>query len=319
MMALSPMPLNELRILYVGARVVGHRVLEAVLQSGANIVGVLTLDESRQQVTTAFTPFDELIARYQLNARKFTNLKDPQLTEWAQRQRPDLGIVVGVSQLIDELLLAVPHRGFIGMHPTLLPEGRGRAPIPWALIKGLAKTGASLFYCDPQADTGDLLAQREVPIYYEDVSSTLGSRTDDAVIELFLETLPQLAAGTAARMPQDEQCATTWPQRRPEDGLIDWRKSSRQLYDWIRALTHPYPGAFTCLNGRQLFVWAARESCDQRGGKPGEILAVLPHGVLVATGSGALLLNRVAWQDSAEISAAEAGLQVGDVFAEAGN
>jgi len=318
-MALAAMPLNEMRILYVGARVVGYRVLEALLQAGANVVGLLTLDESKQQVTTAFCHFDDLIERHQLNVRKFTNLKDPLLTEWVRQQRPDLGIVVGVSQLIDELMLAVPSRGFIGMHPTLLPEGRGRAPISWALIKGLEKTGATLFYCDPQADTGDLLAQREVPIYYEDISSTLGSRTDDAEIELFLENLPQLAAGTAARIHQDERRATNWPQRRPEDGLIDWRKSGRQLYDWVRALTHPYPGAFTYRNGRQLFVWAARESCDQRRGKPGEILAVLPQGVLVATGSGALLLNRVAWQDSVEISAVEAGLQVGDFFTEAGN
>jgi methionyl-tRNA formyltransferase len=312
-MVLAPLQLDEMRIVFVGARVVGHRVLEALLQAGANIVGVLTLDEAKREMTTAFTPFDDLSDQYQLNARKFTSLKDPELTEWVQQQHPDLGIVVGVSQLVGEKMLVIPPRGFIGMHPTMLPEGRGRAPIPWALIKGLEKTGATLFYCDPKADTGDLLAQQEVPIYYEDVSSTLGSRTDTAVIELFLDNLPKLADGTAPRFPQDEEKATVWPQRRPEDGLIDWWKSSRELYNWVRALTHPYPGAFTFWNGHKLFVWEVREVTSGQAGKPGEVLALQPDGVLVATRDGALLLTQLAGERG-NMGVGIESLAVGDCF-----
>ena len=312
-MAFSPLAVADLRIVFVGARIVGHRVLEALLQAGANVVGLLTLDESKQESTSAFTLFTCLCTEYRLNVRKFTSLKDPALNDWLRELHPDLGMVVGVSQLISADLLAIPPRGFIGMHPTLLPEGRGRAPIPWALIKGLEKTGSSLFYCDPAADSGDLLAQQQVPIYYEDDSSTLGSRTDDAAVALFLQALPQLAAGTAPRTAQDDRRATHWPQRRPEDGIIDWRKTSRQLYDWVRALTRPYPGAFTFLAGRKLFVWSAAEAPAGRG-EPGEILAVGPQGVLVATGAGALLLTRVGGEMGEDVDVESAGLVVGQRF-----
>jgi methionyl-tRNA formyltransferase len=297
-----------MRIVYIGARVVGHRCLAALLQARAQVVGLLTLDETKADVTTAFRSFDDLVDRYRLDARKFTRLNSPEPTKWVRSLQPDLGIVVGVSELIAAELLKVPRLGFIGMHPTLLPEGRGRAPIPWALIKGITRTGVSLFYCDPGADTGDLLAQSEVPIYYEDTSATLGSRTDDAAIKLLIENVPRLAAGTAPRWSQNEARATVWPRRRPDDGLIDWSRSRRELYNWVRALTHPYPGAFTTLDGRRLWIWAARESFDERTGRPGEVLDILPHGILVATGSGCLLLTRTQWDNADETDAARAGL-----------
>lgn len=304
----------SLRILYVGARLVGRRCLEALLAAGANVVGLLFLDDAKAGITVAHCDFSDLITTHRLHARTFTSLADPSLREWAVTLVPDVGIVVGVSQLVGAELLAIPRQGFIGMHPTMLPEGRGRAPIPWALIKGLKRTGVSLFYCKKGADTGDLLAQEEVSVFYEDVCATLGARTDDAAIRLLLATLPALATGTAPRMVQDESQATEWPRRRPEDGIIDWRRSRKELYNWIRALTHPYPGAFTQHRNRRLFVWSARESFDERTGEPGEVLAVLPHGVLTATGEGTILLTRLQWQDTQETDASKAGLKERDIL-----
>lgn len=302
---------TEMPLVFVGARVVGLRCLEALLARQANVVGLLTLDESKADMTTAFRSFDDLVAKSRVQCRKFTNLKDPELLSWIQDLQPHLGIVAGVSQLIPPQILALPRLGFIGLHPTLLPQGRGRAPIPWALIKGLTKTGVSWFYCEPGADTGDLLAQAEVPVYYEDVSATLGARTDEVASQLLLESMPGLAAGQTPRLVQDESLAEEWPRRRPEDGRIDWDRTRREIYDWVRALTHPYPGAFTAAGSRRLFIWSARESLDERTGHPGEVLAVLPHGVLVATAAGNLLLTRVQWENDAEVDAAQAGLQVG--------
>ena len=304
--------ISELRIAYIGARVVGHRCLEALLQAGANIVRLLSLDDSMVEVTTAFRSFDDLAAHYGLPARKFKTLKTPGLVSWVRESEPDLGIVIGVSQLIPPELLHLPRLGFIGMHPTLLPEGRGRAPIPWALIKGLSKTGVSLFYCDPGADTGDLLAQTEVPIYYDDTSATLGARTDDVAIELLLDSLSRLAAGNAPRIRQDESRATVWPRRRPDDGVIDWCRSRRELYDWVRALTHPYPGAFTHARGRKLWIWQARESSDSLTGAAGEILNSSPEGLLVATGRGNLEVTRAQWEHTDDLDALHLGLRPGE-------
>ena len=286
---------RPLRVIYVGARVVGRRCLEALLSIDAEVVGLLYLDDALAGVTVAHETFDDLIAHHRLRAKSFRSLRDPELVAWVEVLRPDVGVVIGVSQLIDEALLQVPRLGFIGMHPTMLPAGRGRAPIPWALIKGLERTGVSLFWCEAGADTGQLLAQREVPIYYEDTAAILGARTDIVAAELLIEAASALSRGEVRRVPQDESKATTWPKRRPEDGQIDWSWSGRRIYDWVRALTRPYPGAFAEVDGKRLNVWACRETNDHRTSAPGTILDVLPHGVLVACGDGAVLLTEVEW------------------------
>jgi len=301
---------SALRIVYIGARIVGHRCLQALLEAGAHIAGLLYLDESKAGITVAHCAFDDLIDRYRLNALPFTSLQDPAILAWVRRCNPEVGMVIGVSQLIGPELLAVPHLGFIGMHPTLLPQGRGRAPIPWTLIEGLERTGVSLFWCSPEADTGDLLLQETLPVHYEDTAGVLGARTDAVAARLLVQSLPLLASGHPPQVPQDENKATVWPRRQPEDGLMDWSWSPRRIYDWVRALAHPYPGAFTLVDNRKLFIWACRESHDRRQATPGTVIDVLPHGVLVACGGGAVLLTSLQWEADEEVPAGMAGLPI---------
>jgi len=301
-----------MKILVIAARVVGHRCLEAILQSGVEVCALLYLDDAKAGVTVAHSEFGDLITRYSLDAQSFTSLKcNEAAMAFAREAVPDLGIVVGVSELIGEELLTLPSKGFIGMHPTLLPKGRGRAPIPWALIHDLKETGVTLFYAEPGADTGDILAQEKVPIFDTDTAPVLGARTDDMACSLFVESLPKLASGTAPRIRQNDAEATNWPRRRPEDGVIDWQKDSRALYNWVRALTRPYPGAFTFLNGRKLFVWSATQTDNTRYAKPGEIIGFENDAVLVATANGALALKTLQWDGEAPCTGCDAGLAPG--------
>ena len=276
-----------MKILVVAARVVGHRCLQAILESGADVCALLHLDAAKASVTVAHKDFSDLIAQYRLNARAFTTLKGENGKDafaFAAAARPDLGLVVGVSELIGDDMLKLPRLGFIGMHPTLLPQGRGRAPIPWALIHDLKETGVTLFYAEPGADTGDILDQERVPVFDSDTAPVLGSRTDDVACKLFVRNLPKLADGTATRIKQDDSKATVWPRRRPEDGVIDWGKTSRALYNWVRALTRPYPGAFTFADGRKLFVWAAEQG-DGGVTVPGMVVKI-DGAAWVATATG---------------------------------
>lgn len=305
---------KNFRVIFIGARIVGYRCLHALLDANINIVGAVTLDDKKKDVTTAFKTFSDLFESYTVPNKVFTKLNSPEIASWIRFRKPTLGIVVGVSQLISKDILEIPKMGFIGMHPTFLPEGRGRAPIPWALIKGMKSTGVSLFYCDAAADTGDILNQRRVPIYYEDTALTLGSRTDDIAIELLLENLPKLADGTAERIKQEESKATYWAKRTPEDGKINWGLRTREIFDWIRGLTHPYPGAFGILQGKKIYIWGARESLDERFGKPGEVIAILPSSVLVATGEGNILLTKLQFEGASEIDADKSELKISDQF-----
>ncbi len=303
-----------MKVLVIGARIVGHQCLEALHRDGVNVVGVLHLDESKAGITTAFRSFDALIEEIDCPSRRFRDVNEESHRAWVEELSPDLGVVVGVSQLIREPLLSIPPQGVLGMHPTFLPEGRGRAPIPWALIRDLPRTGVSIFKCVPQADEGPVFLQERVPIYYEDNASDLGMRTDEVAARLLCRCVHQFENGDATEITQDPTAATDWPRRRPEDGLIDWQRGRRELYNWVRALTHPYPGAFTEHRGHRLFIWRARESFDERRGRPGEILARLPQGLLVATGEEPLLVQRVQLDDAPEIDAAELPSEVGELL-----
>lgn len=311
--------LNQPRVVYIGARIVGYRCLQELLTNGVNVVGVLWLDEKLAENTTAYTSFEPLVNKYNILNRTFTQLHEPGIGDWLKQLNPDLGIIIGVSQLLGKEAISVPRLGFLGMHPTLLPEGRGRAPIPWAIIKGLTRTGVSIFYVDEEADNGDITLQTEVPVYYNDTSSTLGSRTDECAASLLLKSVILINQGEASRIPQDESKATYWPKRRPEDGIIDWRQDKKRLYDWVRALTHPYPGAFTFLNASKVFIWSAMEGSNGiQSGELGEVTDIGDTGVTVITGKGSLLLKSMQTEGQLELPAGkwaqENNLKVGQRF-----
>lgn len=306
--------LGDMPILFVAARIVGKHCLTAALKAGANVAGLLYLDDAKADKTVAHTQFDDVIAQHKLNARSFTSLKGEEGAghiAWARALKAKLGVVVGVSELIQDELLQVPPLGFIGMHPTMLPQGRGRAPIPWAIILGLKETGVTWFYAAPGADTGDILIQERVEMRDDDTAPVLGARTDDVAAKLLVRALPMLASGRAPRRKQIEANATQWPRRKPEDGEIDWERDAGALYNWVRALTHPYPGAFTFVGAERLFIWGAKRSALPLSGAPGDVVAVDDAGAHIATGKGLLAVTCVQWDGKVETTPRAAGLKVG--------
>jgi methionyl-tRNA formyltransferase len=190
---------------------------------------------------------------------------------------PDVIIVCGWQQLVGEEILRIPSGGTIGFHSSLLPRYRGRAPVNWALIRGEKKTGVTMFYCDAEADAGDIIAQRSFPILMNDTCGTVYRKAARAVRRLIHEYGPRIVDETAPRIPNDSRNHRCWPERRPEDGRIDWNRGALGTHNWIRALTHPYPGAFTYCRGRKYFVWGSKYVRNgSAAGKPnhGEIVKI---------------------------------------------
>jgi methionyl-tRNA formyltransferase len=180
------------------------------------------------------------------------------------------------------------------MHPTLLPRHRGRAPIPWAILSGLARTGVTLFeIVDATADSGAIVGQVAVDIGPDETATTLFDRLGRAHVELVREYVPQLLAGTAPRVPQDPRRASSWAKRVPADGIIDWETRAPYLYDWVRAQTRPYPGAFTYLGEEKVVVWSARPVELDAPAPAGTIVDQRAEGPVVACGEGGLVLEEV--------------------------
>jgi methionyl-tRNA formyltransferase len=141
------------------------------------------------------------------------------------------------------------------MHPTLLPQGRGRAAIPWAIIKGLDETGVTLFQLDEGVDTGPIVAQERLPLSPAETATTLYQRVADAHQSLIHRVWWDLVEDRLAPVPQDDAQATYWEGRTPDDGRITSAMSVEEAERLVRATTHPYPGAFYEAGDKILRIW----------------------------------------------------------------
>lgn len=236
---------------------------------------------------------------------------------------PDFLFSFYYRRLIPTEVLRLARVAALNLHGSLLPHYRGRAPVNWALVNGETVTGVSLHHMTAGADEGDLVDQERVPIGFADTAFTLYGRLHEAAVRLLDRTLPELKAGTARRTPQRLERGSYYGARRPEDGRIDWNQPGVAIYNLIRAVTHPYPGAFTQWNGAKLLIWwalpvAVDPAPGVRGAAaPGTVLAAGNEGITIATGGGALRLVTVQFegepeQPAASLGDAGAGPSVGD-------
>jgi methionyl-tRNA formyltransferase len=283
-----------MRTVWVSFDTMGRDCLEAAAEVGAEVVGVVSLPGPPDPDRAGQCSFAGVADRLGAELVETTDVNDEGTLAAIRALDPELVFVVGWSQLVREPFIALAREGVFGMHPTLLPRHRGRAPIPWAILAGLARTGVTLFeIVDATADSGAIVGQTVVEIAPDETATTLFDRLADAHVELVRECVPLLVARTAPRTRQDPRRASTWPRRAPSDGIIDWETRAPYLYDWVRAQTRPYPGAFTFLGDEKVVVWRARPVPLEAPAPAGTVVAALPDGPVVACGEGGLVLEEV--------------------------
>jgi UDP-4-amino-4-deoxy-L-arabinose formyltransferase/UDP-glucuronic acid dehydrogenase (UDP-4-keto-hexauronic acid decarboxylating) len=166
--------------------------------------------------------------------------------------------------LLKDELLAIPARGGVNLHGSLLPRYRGRAPVNWQILHGEREGGVTLHYMVKRADAGDIVDQEAFPIGLDDTPTGVYARLLPAAERVLERSAIAVMEGTAPRVKQLESKATKFGRRRPEDGLIDWRQSAEDVRNLVRAVTKPYPGAFTFAGSERVLVWWAQH--DARGG-----------------------------------------------------
>src|SRR5262245_17286369 len=297
-----------MRTVWVSFDTIGRDCLEAAAEVGAEIVGVVTLPGPIDPNRSGHCAFDEVAAGHDAALIETRDVNSPETLNAVRKLEPELVFVVGWSQLVHHGFIAIAREGVFGMHPTLLPRHRGRAPIPWAILTGLQRTGVTLFeIVDSTADSGAIVGQVVVDIEPDETATTLFARLAEAHVELTRELVPQLLARTAPRIPQDPSRASSWPKRTPVDGIIDWETRAPYLYDWVRAQTRPYPGAFTFLGDEKVIVWGARPVELVASAPAGTIVEVGSAGPVVACGEGALVLEEVQAGDAELVVGARLG------------
>jgi len=286
------MPVDSPRILFVGAHVEALRPFEHLIARSQSIVGLFTLEPESLSKMSGGVDLTQSACTARIPVMKGKNVNDPEVIEWIRQKSPDVLLVVGCTQLVKPQLLALPKIAALGFHASLLPRYRGRAPVNWAILNGESETGNTMIVLEPGADEGDIVSQRRIPITFEDDCATIYQKVSVSECEMLDEVIPLLLQGCMPRRKQDPSQATVMPKRWPEDGLIDWNWTSRRLYDWVRALTQPYPGAFTYLSDRKITIWKAGIVDGASQNPPGSIDFDANGWPLVTTHDGFLkLLN----------------------------
>ena len=287
---------------------VGYVCLQELLAAGADVTAVLTHDDDPGEEIW-FRSVRQLAESRGIPVFAPTNVNTPEWIARVHAWAPDFVFSFYYRKLLGAELLAIPLCGALNLHGSLLPKYRGRCPVNWVLVHGERETGVTLHYMEVKPDRGDIVAQRAVAIDDDDTALTLFRKLTAAAAELMRTTYPLLRDGRAPRVPQDQRLASYFGGRGPDDGKIVWSNDADTIRNLIRAVAHPYPGAFGLWRGRKLLVWDARRAdAPANDAAPGRVLSVGPtatDGIVVQTGAGGLRIIRAQMDGDVERPASE--------------
>ena len=251
-----------------------------------------------------------------------TKVRTAEFAEKLRALDADVAVVVAYGRILPRAVLDAPRTGCVNVHASLLPRGRGAAPIQWSIVHGDEETGVTLMQMDEGMDTGPILATASTPIARDDDASTLSDRLSKMGAELLRDQLPRHVAGELTPQPQDDDVSTMAPLLNKEHGRIDWNNSAQAVHNQIRGM-NPWPGAHTVLGGRRIKVHrTVASTLDPEGATPGQVIALDPEAILVACAEGTLEIQEL--QESgrkrvdARSFASGRGIAVGDQFLNGG-
>lgn len=284
---------ERIRIVVLGAVDFSAHCLTTLIRAGASVVGVLGLATELAGRHADYANLEPIARVAGISYRFIRSINDDSALDFLRSVRPDVLMVLGWSEIVKRSVLGIPKMGTIGSHPTLLPAHRGHHPIIWSLVRGLEQGGVTLFWMSERVDQGSILAQRAFSVALEDDAASVYEKVKATAAELLMESLLLLERGDPPRILQDETLATYWPKRTAEDGEIQWSARTRDIYNLVRALTRPYPGATTQYKNEVWVVWKVKEvspasETARKAAVPGTVLAVTDGKLRVCTGDGAI-------------------------------
>jgi len=263
--------------------------LDALFNQGFDIVAVFTHEDDPDE-NCWFGSVKKWAEQKNIAVYTTEEVNSPQWNAKILAINPDIIFSFYYRKMISREILDLPKVGAFNLHGSFLPAYRGRCPVNWVIINGEAQTGVTLHYMIDKPDAGDIVGQKAVAIELLDTAKTLYDKLCGAAKELLDELLPLIKSNQIPRRKQNLAEGSYYGGRRPEDGRIDWNKSAAEIYNLIRAVTEPYPGAFALLdNDEKIIIWWAQPAVSKEAVIPGK-LVITNKEVLVQTGENAIKL-----------------------------
>lgn len=249
--------MSAARIVVLGFSDVGYACLDYLIRKGEQVVACYTYPD--ETPGARWPPSVSALAeRAGIPVFFSVRWEDPREVEQLKMLSPDLLLSFYYRDLLPASVLALPSRGAYNIHGSLLPRFRGRAPVNWAIAEGETETGATLHAMVEKADAGDIVDSERVSIGPDDIAFEVQQRVVAAAVAILARQLEALKSGTAPRRRQNWMEGSYRGRRRPEDGRIDWTQPAGRVHNLVRAVSRPYPGAFTDVFGGKAFIWRTR-------------------------------------------------------------
>lgn len=284
-----------MKVLFMGTPDFAAVTLDKLIHSKHDLIGAVTQPDKQkgrgQEVS--FSPVKELALAHSVPVYQPNKAKEPEFLEKVKELAPEVIVVAAFGQILPKALLEIPPYGCINVHGSLLPKYRGAAPIQYSIIDGEQETGITIMYMDVGIDTGDMILQSSLPIAKDETGGSLFDKMAQLGADLLLEALDQLEAGTAVRIPQDNDKATYVKMLNKDMGELDFTQSADKLERLIRGL-NPWPSAYTYLDGKTLKLWQAGvEAMDAGDAEPGQVIELRKDALVVAAGEGVLVIREL--------------------------
>jgi methionyl-tRNA formyltransferase len=290
-----------MRVIFMGTPSLAVPILRAVNESNHEIIGVVTQPD-RPRGRGRKMGVSPIGLRLPIMQPETT--KDEAFIAQVKRMSPDLILVAAYGRMLTRDLLDIPPFGSINVHASLLPKYRGAAPIQWAIANGERRTGITVIRMDEGMDTGDILLAEEVEIGDDDTAQSLNDKLARVGVNLIIKAMDQLKSGTLRPIPQEHREATYAPLLKKEDGLIDWGRDARDIFNRIRGF-NPWPGAFTYLRGLRFKIFSGKIITGEVRERAGKVVQCEPEGVKVTTGKDYLLIKEVQLEGRKRMSICE--------------
>jgi len=269
-----------MKIVFIGTVKFSLYALERLLKINSDVVGVCTKKTS--SINNDYADLSPICELNSIPCLYVENLNSKENIKWINNLSPDVIFCFGWSSIIHKEILSIPPLGIVGYHPTRLPENRGRHPLIWALVMGLEKSASTFFFMSEGIDDGEILSQVDFPILYEDDAQSLYDKVTGVALEQIENFVPKLKNNDYRLITQNHNTSNYLRKRNQDDGLIDFRMSSRAIYNLVRGLTKPYIGAHIYYRGENISIWKVKELENvQKNIEPGKVLKIYDTSIVI--------------------------------------
>lgn len=276
-----------MKIVFIGALEFSKKTLQKLIELNANVVGVCTFKKSK--FNSDFADLRPLCKKNKIPINFVNEINSMDNCNWIKSLNPEIIFCFGWSHILKKNILSLAPMGVLGFHPTKLPQNRGRHPLIWSLALGLNKSASTFFFMNEGADSGEILSQKDFDILESDNARILYDKVVNIALTQIEEFLPQLQKKTFHVKKQNHKKSNTWRKRGKADGLIDFRMTSKAIYNLVNALTKPYVGAHVIYKKKEIIVWKVKIIKNKDINlETGKILDIKENEIKVKTYDGAI-------------------------------